>query len=80
MRTRTSLLIGLTLLVTIAGLFEPGLAEGSSFANPEAGVRAALTAAPSSYAKELSWRGPMLELYRQRGFSPLWFSGSHQTR
>src|SRR3569833_1104109 len=78
MRTFTSLLIpSVIALVATVGIFKHDLAEGSSFANPEAELRAALAAAPSISAKEASWRGPLLELYRQRGFTPLWFSGGH---
>src|SRR5512135_220574 len=70
----------LTLLVATTGAFRPDLAAASSFDSPEAEVRAALTAPPQGLPEELPWRGSLLELYRQRGFTPLWFSGVHPTR
>ena len=80
MRALTSLGIALAMaFVATVGLFEHDLADGSSFADPEAELRAALTTAPAICAKELTWRGPLLELYRQRGWRPLWFSGTHPT-
>jgi L,D-transpeptidase YcbB len=82
MRAVTSLLIAFAiLLLATIGIFKHDVAHGSSFANSEAELRALLTAAPSSSAKELSWRASLLDVYRQRGFTPLWFSGarpSHQ--
>src|SRR5690242_11152241 len=81
MRAFTSLLIAAALVVVATlGVFKQNVADGSSFASSEAQVRAALTAAPSISAKETSWRGPLLEMYRRRGFTPLWFSGVRPTQ
>lgn len=69
------------LLVAAAGIPERDVAVGSSFGSPEADIRAALAAAPQGLAKEPSpqhdW---LLDLYRRRGFSPLWFSGARPTQ
>jgi murein L,D-transpeptidase YcbB/YkuD len=81
MRTFTSLLIASAIaLVATVGIFKHDLAQGSSLANPEAELRAALAAAPAISVKETSWRGQLLDLYRQRGFTPLWFSGARPSQ
>ena len=81
MRAFTSLLFAAAiLLVATVGIFKHEVADGSSFTGSEVQLRAALSAAPSISAKETSWRGALLAVYRQRGFAPLWFSAGRPSQ